>query len=234
LPLLILHRLSFLAPATLELSGPWYSLALRREAERAERAAARRVPRKSPRPGGGPTRSLLSWTGLPPFRRRRPATHLLSPTYNSPEPSSPGSKVGPTRSNGRRRPPPGSGWRTAWQPARAPGWAGGRWAGGTGGRLGAAVPAQLRRLFLAARGGGGAAHRSAPRAPGAARLGDPARPRRPQEPSQPGPLGDRPRRGVRDQGRLQLDSSGGCGMAATPSPRPCAPYRSRLTGPPRS
>jgi hypothetical protein len=31
------------------------------------------------------------------------------------------------------------------------------------------------------------------------------------------------------RGRLHLDPSGGCGMAATPSPPPCGPFRSRPT-----
>jgi hypothetical protein len=95
-------------------------------------------------------------------------------------------------------------WGSPWPPGGAPARPGGGRAHGHGGRLGAAVPAQPRRHRLAARGGRGAAHRSAARPPGAAGLGGPARPGRPREPGQLRPLGDRPGRRVRR--RLQAVS----------------------------
>jgi hypothetical protein len=55
-------------------------------------------------------------------------------------------------------------WGSPWPPGGAPARPGGGRAHGHGGRLGAAVPAQPRRRRLAARGGRGAAHRSAARA----------------------------------------------------------------------
>ena len=107
----------------------------------------------------------------------------------------------------------------------------------TGGRLGAAVPAQPGRLCLAAGSGGGAAHRPPARAAGAARLGGPARPGRPREPGQHRPPGDRPGRGVRD--RLQAVSRPPptrpvrAAMARPLPPRPhrCRRCRSRPTRP---
>ena len=66
----------------------------------------------------------------------------------------------------------------SWRPAGAgPGRTGRR-----GGRRDAAVPAQPGRRRLAARRGGGAAHRPTAQPPGATRMGGPARPGRPRQP----------------------------------------------------
>jgi hypothetical protein len=104
-------------------------------------------------------------------------------------------------------------WGSPGPPGGAPARPGGCRARGHSGRLGATVPAQPRRHRLAARGGWGAAHRSAAQTPGATRVGGPARSGRPRQPGQPRPPGDRPG-GVfvvdskQYRGRLQLDPSG--------------------------
>jgi hypothetical protein len=115
-------------------------------------------------------------------------------------------------------------WGSPWPPGGAPARPGGGRAHGHGGRLGAAVPAQPRRHRLAARGGRGAAHRSAARPPGAAGLGGPARPGRPREPGQHRPPGDRPGRRVRR--RLQAVSRPPpAGSVRAAVARPLPPHR---------
>src|SRR4029453_11611611 len=93
-------------------------------------------------------------------------------------------------------------------------------AGAHGGQLGAAVPTQPRCQRLAARGGGGAAHRPTARPTGAARVGGPARPGPPGQPGQPRSPGDRPRWSVRH--RLQT----------VPRPPAARPIRAAVAWPP--
>ena len=92
-------------------SSPWYPLALRLEADRAERAAARRAAEEvaEARQRAAPVLAALDRLAAAPAPQARlPAGHR--PPAARPSRASPGWKDGPTPSGGGRRPLPGSGW----------------------------------------------------------------------------------------------------------------------------
>jgi hypothetical protein len=90
-------------------SGPWYALALRLEADRAERAAARRAAEEVAKARQRAAPIIIELDRLTAARTPQADYPLVANYLLLTQRSFPGWRDGLTRSGGALRPPPGSG-----------------------------------------------------------------------------------------------------------------------------